>query len=93
MRECHGSPPTVTLTLTTYEEIIKPTNTPDIYHYDRVLARMQAQTMPQVVEIPELQLITGLIIVTPGRGGPYRLGVQKLWWMTAFDSRILFLTG
>lgn len=44
---CHGSPPVnAPFSLTSYEEIIKPTIAAGIYRYDRVLARMQAQTMP-----------------------------------------------
>ena len=57
---CHGTPPTgAPMALTTYEDIIKPTGNPDVKLYDRVLARMQAQTMPPMGgnTNAELQLI------------------------------------
>ena len=44
---CHGTPPqNAPIALNTYNEIVKGTNATGVHRYDRVLARMEAQTMP-----------------------------------------------
>lgn len=44
---CHGTPPqNAPIALNTYNEIVKGTGAADVHRYDRVLARMEAQTMP-----------------------------------------------